>query len=497
MTSIISQLKRLYKADQIVARDTTSALSCTDIISQCSQISAILAEKNIHNLVLHSDNSLGWLIIDLTCQNTGISLLPLPTFFSITQLKHALQNTPFDAIITDNSVLPGLLDNISNLKYQSILDDLLLITLDNHNNSYKLPEKTGKITYTSGSTGTPNGVCLDNNQLLKQAQGLADIVGLSNPRHLCLLPLSTLLENVAGVYAPILSSGEVIVPSLEEIGFTGSSSLIGKKMTALISQFQPSSMILTPQILMLLLTAVGAGWTPPTTLKFVAVGGSRVSPDFLEKSWKAGIPVYEGYGLSECASVVSLNTPAKHLTGSCGKLLPHLDVRIEAGEVVVAGNPMLGYVNDPESWAKKQIYTGDLGSLDDAGFLHIHGRSKNLLISSFGRNISPEWVESEFLSHPEFLDFVVFGDAQPFCVALLSVQSPQITDDQLQLIIDRTNQNLPDYARIYQWYRLPRPLRSEQQFITDNGKPKRAAIFYHYAPQIQRLYNAESIPAHL
>lgn len=488
MTSIISQLKHLYTGDQTVARDTTNTLSCDDLTKRCSEMSAILAENNIKSLVLHSDNSLNWLTIDLVCQDMGITLLPLPTFFSISQLKHALQSTPIDAIITDNSALPCLLDDRSDLNHQWILEDLLLVTLNNDNSSFQLPENTGKITYTSGSTGSPKGVCLSNEQLLKQAKYLASAVGLSQPRHLCLLPLSTLLENVAGLYAPILAGGEVIIPSLEEIGFNGSSSLIGQKMTALITQYQPNSLILTPQILLLLITAVNSGWQPPTTLRFVAVGGGKVPPDLLERAWSIGIPVYEGYGLSECASVVSLNTPRKQLLGSCGTPLPHLDVRIEAGEVVVAGNSMLGYVNEPDSWGQKPIHTGDLGSLDDSGFLHINGRSKNLLISSFGRNISPEWVESEFLSNPEFSDFVVFGDDQPYCVALLSARSPQITDDQLQQIIDRTNQNLPDYARIQKWYRLPRPLRSEQQLVTENGKPKRTAIANHYAPKIQRLY---------
>ena len=463
----------------------------------CSEIAAILTEKNIQNLVLHSDNSLSWVGIDLTCQNEGISLLPLPTYFSIAQLIYALESTAIDAIITDNSALPCLLDDRPDLKHHLILGDLLLITLNDHNNSCQLPANTGKITYTSGSTGTPKGVCLSNNQLLTQAKYLADIVGLSQPRHLCLLPLSTLLENVGGVYAPILAGGEVVVPSLEDIGFSGSSSLIGQKITAQISEVQPNSLIITPQILLLLVSFVSSGWEPPATLKFVAVGGGKVSSDLLEKARNIGLPIYEGYGLSECASVVSLSTPGNHLAGSCGKPLPHLKVSIEAGEVVVSGNSMLGYINEPDSWGQKSIHTGDLGSLDDSGFLHINGRSKNLLISSFGRNISPEWVESAFLSHLEFSEFIVFGDAQPYCVALLSPRSPQITDDQLQQVIENVNKSLPDYARVQKWLRLPRPLRSEQRFVTDNGKPKRVAILDHYAPTIQRLYSAEPLTSNV
>lgn len=493
MSSIISQLNLLYKDDQTVARDTKKNLSCTKLLSQCELLANTLKENAIQCLALHADNGLNWLTVDLTCQHAGISLLPLPTFFSSTQLKHALQETPIDAIIADSSALPCALDDIDTLQYRWVLDDHLLIVLNKPNAPLQLPPNTGKITYTSGSTGTPKGVCLSNHQLLNQAHALAEAVAIPKPRHLCLLPLSTLLENVAGIYTPLLLSGEVIVPSLEEIGFTGSSSINAEKMIQLIREFRPNSLILTPQLLLLLVTAAESGWTAPTTLNFVAVGGSRVAPDLLAKAWAAGIPAYEGYGLSECTSVVSLNTPNNSLMGSCGKPLPHLDISITEGEVVVSGNTMLGYINEPDSWGQKNIHTGDLGSLDTQGFLHINGRRKNLLVSSFGRNISPEWVESEFLSSSIFSDFVVFGDAQPFCIALLSPRSPQLTDDQIQCAIDTVNQGLPDYARVQKWYRLALSLSSNRTLITDNGRPRRNAIFSHYATQIKRLYDTKPI----
>ena len=97
------------------------------------------------------------------------------------------------------------------------------------------------------------------------------------------------------------------------------------------------------------------------------------------------------------ASVACLNLPDNHEPGSVGQPLEHVDIQIESGEIIVHGNSFLGYLDDPASWYPQTVATGDLGHLDENGFLYINGRKKNILISSFGRNISPEWIESQLL----------------------------------------------------------------------------------------------------
>ncbi|TNF09035.1 MAG: long-chain fatty acid--CoA ligase [Gammaproteobacteria bacterium] len=494
MVNIVTQLEYLYDEKQVVVRDTARALTRGQLMTACHRLAEQFEKREIRSLALHADNGLDWIVVDLACQLADICILPLPTFFSISQLQHALRETPVDAVISDNPAVADLFDQLLQSETLSeYLPDshhLQLLLMNRSDKPALLPQQTGKITYTSGSTGTPKGVCLSNFQLLEQASVLANAVALKSPRHLCLLPLSTLLENVAGVYTPMMSGGEVIAPSLRELGFCGSSSVDADIMTSVISRYHPDSLILTPQLLLLLVNAASKGWRVPRSLRFVAVGGSRVSPALLSHAWQVGIPAYEGYGLSECASVVSLNATRQHLPGSCGKPLPHLGVRIIDDEVVVTGNPMLGYVNEPASWGNQAIHTGDLGYLDDDGFLFINGRRKNLLISSYGRNINPEWIESEFLANPAFAEFVVFGDAEPYCVALISPRQAGMSRHYLQTIVDEINQSLPDYARIYQWAILSAPLATDPMLVTDNGRPKRAAIQEHYRSLIESLYHS-------
>ncbi len=484
---ILSRLKTIVPGSKIVARDENSALRFDELMQLCEQLSNSLKAHHIERLALHADNSIHWMVVDLACQLASVCLIPLPTFFTPQQLKNVMSSTPVDALICEQQESFSWLSSDTKNSSKLLNNHYNLLILNKNESSYLLPDNTQKITFTSGSTGSPKGVCLSNEQLLLQAQALADRVGLNQPRHLCLLPLSTLLENVAGIYSTLLAQGEVMLPGLAEIGFQGSSSLSTERFISVITRYTPDSIIVTPQLLLVLISAVELGWKVPESLKFVAVGGARVSPQLLVRAHELNIPVYEGYGLSECASVVSLNTPQNNDQHSCGRPLPHLDISIENDEVVVSGNAMLGYANDPYSWSQPRIHTGDMGYLTEQGNLVITGRRKNLLISSYGRNINPEWVESELLTHPQIAECVVFGDARPYCIALISTRG-NIPAQQLAQLIEATNRRLPDYARILNWQQLDSPLSQQKNLLTDNGRPRRAAIFEHYAKLIDSLY---------
>ena len=490
MNSLLLRLDAVCDPEVAVAFDAGGGYSIKDMAARCQRVAATLQESAVKVLALHADNSIDWMVVDLACQQAGICLVPLPTFFSAEQLNHVLKNTPIDAVLCDHSELFTLLLRATSNPFPEI-PQLQMIRITPQVTDASLPQGTDKITYTSGSTGRPKGVCLSSGQLLMQADALAKAVDIPEVRHLCLLPLSTLLENVAGIYAPVVSKGEVVIPSLTEIGYQGSSSLDPGRFIRTIDRYTPNSIIITPELLRLLVSAVKSGWKPTSTLQFVAVGGSRVSPTLLSKAQSLGIPAYEGYGLSECASVVSLNTDSACRTGTCGKPLSYLEVTLEEGEIVVAGNAMLGYVGEPDSWGQERIHTGDLGHFSSDGFLHVDGRKKNVLISGFGRNINPEWVESELLCSALVAECIVFGDARPYCIALISPHNPSTDDETLQCIVDETNSRLPDYARIHAWQRLPQPLRAQQELITDNGKPKRNVIETYYRALIDSLYASE------
>jgi long-subunit acyl-CoA synthetase (AMP-forming) len=480
--------------DAVLLQDSDAAYSTDEIVQRCKQLASTLAELGIRSLGLHADNGVDWVVTDLACQQAGLLLVPIPTFFSSGQVSHLIAHCAFDALLTDN---PGSLGSLANMDVDPAGrlpgSSLFLFKLPAQDSPPSVPAGTGKITFTSGSTGLPRGVCLSKQQQLAQAKTLRDCVNLHAPRHLCVLPLSTLLENIAGVYAPLLAGGTVLLPSLEEIGFHGSELRHPARLMLTITRLEPDSLILVPQLLTVLVAALQQGWQAPDSLKFIAVGGSKVSTELLAEATALGLPVFEGYGLSECCSVVSLNSLRNSLPGSCGMPLPGLQLAIRDGEIVVQGNAMLGYLGEPESWYPAEIATGDIGHIDAQGFLHVSGRKKNLIISSLGRNISPEWVESELLANPQLAEVVLIGDARPYCAALISLRDRSMSQAALERWIATVNDKLPDYAQVKRYVLLDVPLAAQAGLITANGRPRREAIDQALSEQIESMYEDDAI----
>lgn len=212
-----------------------------------------------------------------------------------------------------------------------------------------------------------------------------------------------------------------------------------------------------------------------------------MASSLLERAEAVGLTVFEGYGLSECASVVCLNRPGAQRPGSVGRPLPHVQVRIaEDGEVLVRGSTLLCYLGEP-SFDGDWWPTGDLGHFDAAGFLYLAGRKKNQFITSFGRNVNPEWVEAELSQTGVILQAFVYGEGLPRNVALLWPIDPSVGDETIEQAVQRCNAGLPDYARVHTWRRLPGPLSGADGTLTSNGRPRRQEILRRHRPLITEL----------
>jgi long-subunit acyl-CoA synthetase (AMP-forming) len=346
-----------------------------------------------------------------------------------------------------------------------------------------MPAGTTKITFTSGTTGAPKGVCLGADSMQSVADGLVQALHpLDIRRHLCALPFPVLLENIAGLMAPLARGATCIVLPLKELGLEGSSRFDATRFSAVVQRHQPNSIILLPQMLRAWVHhLLATGERAPASLRMVAVGGAAVGSRLLAAARSVGVPAYEGYGLSEGASVQTLNLPGAERHGSAGRALPHARLRIAAdGEIEIAGSLFSGYLGDPippPGWWP----TGDLGSIDEDGFVYVRGRKKMVLITSFGRNVSPEWIETQLRDESAIAQAVVLGDGQATLSSVLWPLQPETTDAELQAAVNAANARLPDYARVHRWSRGRAPFDAASGMATPNGRPQRAAILAAHA----------------
>lgn len=439
-------------------------------------------------IALYMDNSISWAIADLATMSLGITLIPIPLFFSKGQIQHLIKDAGIEAILCQefNTEIYKIQENLTLSHAQ-----LVILKNDTKPDSGQLAQ-VAKITYTSGSTGQPKGVCLSLENIENVSLALAKTI--ENHRikhHLCIMPLATLLENIAGIYVPLMMGNSIQIEPLSELGFKQSSQFNPEKFAQAVERYQPDSLILLPQLLKNVIQLKQATPSLFSSLKFAAVGGGKSAQSALEEAHQLGLPVYEGYGLSECAATVSLNTPNDMKLGSVGKVLSHTQVRIDdSGEIIVSGQAMLGYLHqDDLNQAQKnnEVHTGDLGYIDDEGYLYISGRRKNLLVSSFGRNIAPEWIESE-LTHSNYIkQAAVFGDAKPWLNAIITANL-STTNAQITQALNEINQGLPDYAQVKSWIRSDEAFSTVNQLLTDNGRIRRDAIFARYKAKLDALY---------
>lgn len=449
-----------------------------------------LKESGGQRFALLADNGCGWAIADLALHRSALLNVPLPGYFTPQQLQHVLGDAGIDALLTDQPERAADLAAGFFPAGISAQSGLHLFRRSTATAAQALPPGTIKITYTSGSTAAPKGVCLSAHSLDAVAASLAAATadfGLS--QHLCLLPLATLLENVGGIHAALRSGASCILPSLHTTGMSHGN-LDPRKLIATITAHEPSSLILVPELLRVLLMAAKQGWKPPASLRFIAVGGASVAPGLLADAAELGLPVYEGYGLSECGSVVCLNTASANRRGSVGRPLPHVRVRLDGQQQIMVSGPLMsGYLGDRVSAdaTNGEIATGDLGEIDADGFVYVRGRLKNLIITSLGRNISPEWVERELQAEPAIGMAVVFGEARPYLSALIS-PAAGATRAQVDAAVAQANTRLPDYAQLRKWAMVSTPFSFASGLLTANGRPQRALIHQRHAGTLASLY---------
>jgi long-chain acyl-CoA synthetase len=251
--------------------------------------------------------------------------------------------------------------------------------------------------------------------------------------------------------------------------------------------------------------------------EFAVSGGAPLGRDVAEFFWGAGVPIYEGYGLTETSPVLTVNGRGESRMGSVGKAVEGVTLHIAAdGEILAKGpNIMLGYFNNPTATAEVidadgWFHTGDIGQIDGDGFLAITDRKKELIVNAYGKNIAPAPIENALKASRWIAQAVVIGDKRQFLTALLvpdfeaarawaereGLGAPSNQDlianaklrGTIKADVDKVNAELARYEQVRAWELLPNEFTLETGELTPTLKVKRRVILQKYGEILERLY---------
>ncbi|HLE43171.1 MAG TPA: long-chain fatty acid--CoA ligase [Methylomirabilota bacterium] len=260
-------------------------------------------------------------------------------------------------------------------------------------------------------------------------------------------------------------------------------------------------------------------------LRFAVSGGAPLPREVAEFFHALGILILEGYGLTETCPVLTFNRADRFRFGSVGLPLTGVELKLAADGEILARGPNVatrGYWRKPEATAEAfetggWLRTGDVGRIDEEGFLFITDRKKDLIVTSSGANIAPQLIESLLKVDPLVGEAMVYGDRRPYAVALISVNQEQLgrlaeaqgiseidsgrlavhpaVRARLTRLVEEANARLPSYARIKRFAVLPVPLTEEAGELTPSLKVKRAVVARKYRELLESLYEAPAVRA--
>jgi long-chain acyl-CoA synthetase len=237
-------------------------------------------------------------------------------------------------------------------------------------------------------------------------------------------------------------------------------------------------------------------------LRVANAGGAPLSREIAEFFHAIDILLLEGYGLSEVTTAATVNLPHEFRFGTVGKPMPGVEIRIAGdGEILIRSNTVFaGYHGDPEATREVLddegfVHTGDVGHLDDDGFLVITDRKKDIIVTAGGKNVAPQNLENELKAHRVVSQSLVVGDRRPYIAALVTVD-PEATRDlaadevraKVQEAVDEVNRERSSFEQIKRFQVLPREFSLEEDEVTPTLKLRRKVILEHFASDVDALY---------
>lgn len=527
-------------------------------------------------------NSVEWVVFDQAALRLGLVVVPLYTADRADNIAYVIGNSGTKLVLLadtatwhevastdeDTSCVDTVLVFDQSDPQPEKLDGRVMLVTDwlpdlgqHFERGLAEPNDLASIVYTSGTTGRPKGVMLSHNNMLSNAySGMRSVALSPDDTLLSFLPLSHTLERTVGYYAAMMSGSAVT--------YNRSISQLSDDLRLV----KPTVMISVPRIFervhnkiyaslidasalkkRLFKAAIKTGWHAfeyrqglaawhprllfasvldrvvgkPVRdrlggkLNFVVVGGAPLSIEVAKTFISLGVPLLQGYGLTESSPIVSVNTKTQNRPDSIGLPLRGVDVKLmNNDEIWAKGNSvMMGYWQNPDATAScivdgedgRWLRTGDRGSIDSEGFIRIIGRIKDILVLANGEKVPPSDIEAAIVRNPLFEQVMVVGEGKSFLSVLAVLNDTLMSDlyaqqgwsvelsdraDVHSYLIEKISEqmtNFPGYAKVRKIVVCESEWTVEDGLLTPTLKIKRPEIMTQYAVQVAAVYEAHGV----
>ncbi len=484
-------------------------LTYNQLLAQIDHYAGLLRNVRNERVVIFSENRTEYILALYAIWKNGASVVPIDVMSSREDVAYILQDSAPRALFcsAEKHDLISLALSDAGVQPDVLVFEKLPAQNPGHETSDFVvddPEQTAFILYTSGTTGNPKGVMLSFRNLLTNLVAVCEDVRIFTPedRVMILLPFHHILPLVGTIVAPLYAGATMVL----------NTSLAAEDMMATFKNYGITIMIGVPRLYQLIYKGLRekinqslvaralvklAGAIDSLSfsrkvfgsvqkkfgghLKYLVCGGAPVDREVVRLFKTLGFEILEGYGMTETAPMITFTRPGKILPGVPGHLLPGIQIRFVEGEIVVSGNNVMqGYFNKPEDTAQVLkdgwLHTGDLGYLDEQGYLHITGRKKEIIVLPNGKNINPEEVERAILKQSEFVKeagvFLKDGILQAILVPdfrKLNTEGVTALEDHFRWkVIDQVNRTVTPHKKVLRFH-----ITSSELPKTRLGKIKR------------------------
>ena len=506
----------------------------------------LLGVKASNPVAMLSENRHEWLIADHAILSSAAITVPLHAPLTSQQIEYQLAHSETQGIIVSNQhqadkifaihdrlpllqfmisfdeiEIPARVQKLKVVSWKKLLEtgetaSFEIQTEIRQRESAINPSDLAAIIYTSGTTGHPKGVMLSHNNILSNAQAISEIYEITSSDHLLSwLPYSHIyartidhyLTTLAGVTVSLAESPETVIENLSEVQPTWITAVprFYEKVWASVANLPEHDRKEQLQRIF------------GDKLEKFTSGGAPLPREICQAMYQSGFPILEGYGLTESSPVICFNTSKHWKIGTVGRAIPGVEVCIaDDGEILTRGpHVMEGYWKTPEATAETikggWLHTGDIGQLDEEGYLTITDRKKELIVLSNGKNVVPSEIERLLVSDCCIDQAVVYGNNRPYITALIvpnfesladqipkNLTSVQQTDniirdvqvnDFMSARISVLMEQVSTPEQVKKFYILQHPFTIEAEELTATLKVRRPFIVDKYQSELNDLYD--------